>query len=228
MPELTQYVNRVKDLSASPIIILDAGHGGIGFNGNPITKGKGYKHNGLAMHHKDYFCEGWGNRVAANQVAAVAMLYGIHVVRCYDDRADTKLEARVHFANQLYRGLNDTDKKRCVFISLHSDAHDDKTIKGCKIFSNNGTRDLDKRSAVLAKKAKCFIEDMQIPELSRVVLFEVGGLYVLKETEMPAILIERGFHTNQDDVIMLCQTIFIQLIKAAEAMITANKPSWLY
>ncbi len=229
MPELTEYINRVKDLSTSPIVILDAGHGGIYFSGNPVTKGKGFKHSGLPMHHKDYLCEGWGNRIAADQVAAVARLYGVHVSRFYDDIIDTKVEARVHAANKLYQGLSATDKKRCVFISLHSDA-DDKSnaTRGCKIFRNADTRDLDKRSHELAKMAQGFIEAMQIPELTRVGIHTAPNFFVLKHTEMPAILIERGFHTNKDDAVMLCQTIFLQLIKAAEATIAANKPTWLY
>jgi N-acetylmuramoyl-L-alanine amidase len=228
MAELTEYINRIKNLSTSPILILDAGHGGIHFSGNPVTSGKGCNYIGLPMHHKNYFCEGWGNRAAANQFAAVAMLYGVHVERVYSDRTDTPLATRVRTANSIYNSLTATDKKRCVFISLHSDAHSSPDTRGCKIFRNADTRDLDKRSLELAKMAQGFIEAMGIPELTRVGIHTAPNFFVLKHTEMPAILIERGFHTNKDDAVMLCQTIYLQLIKAAEAMITAKKPTWLY
>lgn len=42
-------------------------------------------------------------------------------------------------------------------------------------------------------------------------------LYVLKHTKAPAVLIENGFHTNQDEVSLLKEAAYRQKLAVAEA-----------
>ena len=107
----------------------------------------------------------------------------------YPGLDDTKeLQARCDVANKA--GAN-------LFVSVHCDSFSDAAVSGPRIFYYPGSKS-GQATAI------------RVAELIRVVTGKVStyadaSKYVLKNTAMPAILIECGFMTNAVDLALLCE-----------------------
>lgn len=108
-------------------------------------------------------------------------------------------------------GLANRHPRADVFLSLHCNAAAASAANGAWVIYDDGTRTGDELALEvfreLAKIGGIVDRDAAIevyPDRSP----WVGGreLYVISETEMPAILIELGFMTNGDDLRQLEQT----------------------
>jgi len=94
------------------------------------------------------------------------------------------LESRCNFANAL--GAN-------LFISIHCDAWHQETVKG---ISTHVWRDADSTTKGIASKIHRALTD-RFPDHSNRGL-KSSGFYVLRNTSMPALLIECEFLSNPD------------------------------
>ena len=86
--------------------------------------------------------------------------------------------------------------KADLFISLHCNSAENPHAKGYEVLVYNR----HSRAGEIAEKILLQFSDL--PLLNRGIK-ERKDLYVLKHTRMPAILIELGFISNQDDYIFL-------------------------
>ena len=95
------------------------------------------------------------------------------------------LQRRVSIANKT---------KAVLFVSIHYNSAPSPEAHGIEVFYHGAGR--GKRSEESRKVASCVLKEMidQTKALSRGV--KVGNYHVLRETHMPAILIEGGFITN--------------------------------
>lgn len=98
-----------------------------------------------------------------------------------------------------------------VFISIHCNANKDKTITGSSVLYYPGSED-GKRLAEL-------VQDNLVSRLDSrdIGIIERDDLYVLKGTKCPAILVETGFMSNEEEEKKLNDIEY--QIKAAEAIV---------
>lgn len=118
------------------------------------------------------------------------------VVDCSPGREDNSLQNRCDIANTA---------KADIFISIHFNAMGDKwqsSAEGIETYyhghSNNGKRLADLVHKHLLEGTKMNNRGVQ----SDFVLYD-NGLAVLRETNMPATLVECGFMDNQKDAILM-------------------------
>ena len=140
------------------------------------------------------------NRDVTNRLKTILEQHGIEVLLTCDDEHDIDLKVRCEYAN-----ANNCD----YFISIHANAHKEywTDISGWEIYivGKGG------KAEQLAKS----IHKHSIPVLGlkdRGV--KVENFQVLRDTDMPAVLIEHGFYTNKEECEKLKDGTFRQ--KCAE------------
>lgn len=165
------------------IFLLDPGHGGV-IDGIPQTAGKR-----SPDWEKGILYEGVSNRDLAQRVKSKCEKAGISAVILVPELIDISLKERVKRAN-IY--------KNAIFLSLHSDAFNQEKASGWSAYTYYGQTDSDKVATILykhAKKAKLKLrEDNSDGDPDK-----EANFYVLKNTSMPAVLVESLFMTNKDD-----------------------------
>jgi N-acetylmuramoyl-L-alanine amidase len=160
----------------APIIVLDPGHGG---------------HN-IGARAKQPFCE---EKRLCLQTARLVKQYldqlGYRVLLTRSTDAFIGLPRRVEIARQADCSL---------FVSIHYNSSRNPTAKGIEIFycdneQPKGSASKRLASAVLQRILR------RVPLHSRGV--KKGNFYVIRETDMPAILIEGGFISNPQERALL-------------------------
>lgn len=137
---------------------------------------------------------------------SAAKAAGVEVVETRTDGNEVSLEKRCSIANEA--GVD-------LFVSLHSNAAAGSgwsSARGWKalIYGLNGAR-YAAAKAILAR-----VEGVA-PALRNPPIAAGPTYYVLKNTKAPAILIEHGFHTNQEDTELLKDAAYRQKLAYAEA-----------
>jgi N-acetylmuramoyl-L-alanine amidase len=162
-------------MSEKKLVYLDPGHGGVeNYNGSP---------DGTYKEHE--FTLDMGNRIKAHLERC-----GVSVGMTRTEDVTVPLSERAAMANRA--GAD-------IFVSIHSNASGSNWSNASGLcaytYAAGGTRDM---------LAKAILEQMRA---AGVAIFS-AGLYhskfaVLAQTDMPACLVEYGFHTNKDDVARL-------------------------
>ena len=139
---------------------------------------------------------------------------GVKVIETRPDGQPVTLGERCRISNR-----EDTD----LFVSLHSNAAApvDGTsqwtdAKGweCLVYSNSGDA---------GKAAQAVTEEVgKVADLRSAPIVERPGLYVLHNTDAPAMLIEHGFHTNRDDTEKMLDDDYRQQLAEAEVTGVVN------
>ena len=151
-----------------PIIMLDAGHGGQD-EGAKVHSFKEKKITLATALYTKKFLEQMGYRVILTRGKDIAM----------------SLPRRVAIANKT---------RSAVFVSIHFNASKNTDAKGIEIFYyDSKDSDRAKQSRKLANYILHYVID-QTEANSRGV--KVGNFHVIRETQMPAVLLEGGFVTN--------------------------------
>jgi len=194
------------------MLLLDYGHGGI-LNGKYQTSGKQYHFtSGLSVY------EGVINRQVAIELARLAMQDGHEVIDVLTgkqfninqvENRDIPLATRVSNANK-YKG---------VYISLHADAAGNTSTgsghnaTGGTIYTSIGDTGADKIADSIAKSMAQVVHvrrDLKDNDWDM-----EADFYVLKKTHMPAVLIEMGFFTNEEEARRLLDTVHQQALALA-------------
>jgi N-acetylmuramoyl-L-alanine amidase len=173
-------------------VVLDPGHG-------VETAGK-RSPDGTYFEHEF-------NLDMANRVKAILERHGIGVTMTRSTAKDVSLERRVKVANGI-AGLN-------LFVSLHSNASGDgwTSPDGYGIYTSMAGATAGRNIA--ANKLLARAKEAGI-KLWGSGLFH-DGLYVLKNTVAPAILIEHGFHTNRAEVELLKSSTYRDKLAEVDA-----------
>ena len=196
------------------IVILDAGHGGLDAQGRyttAATTGKFFDHRNTNLNFHDIkgnsiFYEGVNNRILARKLRFYLMQLGISVVTCYDNVIDTPLLARVSFANAIHAANN----KDTIFVSLHSNAGKGK---GWEIYTAVGQTESDTLASFIGSELdkKNMPSGKLIPiraDHSDGDIDKEANFYVIKNTAMPAVLIEHDFFDTLEGAINLNDKAF--------------------
>lgn len=178
-------------------IIIDAGHG-------PETVGK-RSPDGLLREFSF-------NNAVANLVQQYLVEEGLSVFFAHNEQQDVSLVDRTNFANRI---------KVDAFISIHANAY------GTNWNQANGIETYvyptaSKESTALAS----LVQNSLITACNRTNRgIKKANFAVLRETKMPAILIECGFMTNRQEAALLLQKTYRQqCAKAISFAVT----SWAY
>lgn len=159
------------------VVMLDPGHG-------ETTAGKGSPDGSL----KEYEF----NRAVAYKMKTYLEARGIEVLLTVDDNSDTSLSERCEKANS---------SQADIFVSIHANAYGNgsewTTPKGWEIYHFKG-------SALGTRLAQA-ISDANFPQIGiqNRGIKTTENLYVIKNTCIPAILIEHGFFTNIEEIELL-------------------------
>jgi len=173
-------------------VCLDPGHDA-GNLANKSPDGTYYEHE---------FCLDMGKRIQA-----LLERHGVAVTMTRTDGKEVSLAKRCEIANGI-PGLN-------LFVSLHSNAAGSSGWSSASgwseyIYGPGGDREKAAQDILAAVKAA------GITVRSTPIVYD-PGLYVLKHTVAPAVLLEQGFHTNQGDVANLKDAAYRQRLAEAEA-----------
>lgn len=156
-------------------IIIDAGHG-------PNTAGKRSPDGRLREFHF--------NSAVADEVKKRLLLDGHTVIFSHHPEADVPLHERTQLANRL---------KADLFISIHANAAGSgfTGASGIETFIYSQPHADSKRLAEMVQLALC----LSVKRRDRGV--KKADFAVLRDTHMPAVLIECGFMTNREELALL-------------------------
>ena len=186
--DIPRYVNDIKGDDAKVKICIDAGHGS-------NTVGKRSPDGSLREYEF--------NRDVANRLKNILIAHGVEVILTCGDDYDLPLQQRCDIANQ---------NKADYFVSIHANAYgtDWNDARGWEVFVvGKGGR---------AEELAETIHEYSIAELGlkdRGV--KTANFYVLRNTNMPAVLIEHGFYTNKTECALLKDSDFRQKCAIADA-----------
>lgn len=157
--------------SRAPLIVIDPGHGG----GDQGAKVGSVIEKKIAMQTAIYL-----KRYLTQK--------GLRVVLTRSGDQMVSLDKRASIAN----------KTKChLFVSLHFNAHHNTGVQGIEVFYyNKGIQWRKVRSKRIADKVLKEVLG-STKALSRGV--KHGNYHVVRETKMPAILVEGGFITNSEE-----------------------------
>jgi len=174
------------------LYIFDPGHGGL-VDGKYQTAGK----RSPKFSDGRVLFEGVNNRDNVQRIMKSFRENGLECVDVVSSEYDVSLIERVKKANKLSK------ERKCVYISIHSDANGDGVkwdqASGMSVYTSKGQT----RSDIFAS---IVIDSLQEKFLSTIKWRtdktdgdedKEENFYVLKNTDCPAILCELGFHTNE-------------------------------
>lgn len=198
-------------------VYLDAGHGALDENGRYVTApSKQFKHSRGTFHGDGWFYEGVWNRTLVNEVAKKLKGLGIMYKIVSHDYLDFPLKYRVDIANWYHRNY-----KQGIFISTHSNAANGQA-RGFEVYTTRGTTKSDAFAELIWEEAKDLLGDDDIRFRADTADGDHDrerNFYVIKNTVMPAVLIEHLFFDNYEDAQLLMDGLIVD--KFAEMQVRA-------
>ena len=156
---------------AKPLVILDAGHGG--------------SDEGAKVH---FFQE---KKITLSTVLLLKKQLeelGYRVILTRSRDVYIPLHRRVSIANRT---------RAVLFVSLHYNASQSKEAKGIEVFYCSGQDTW--RTQASKKLASSILSQLVSHTQAESRGVKAGNFHVIRETEMPAVLVEAGFITNFDE-----------------------------
>ncbi len=171
------------NISYTPSLIIDAGHGG--------EDGGAISDNGIL--EKDI------NLLISNQTADLLNFLGFDVVKIRDN--DTSLSTDEDTIRS--RKVADMKKRLEIFnssnnniiISIHQNKFAESKYHGTQIFYSPNNIN----SKTLAESIKTTVKALLQPENERECKESDSGIYLLKNTDKPAVIVECGFLSNEEE-----------------------------
>jgi N-acetylmuramoyl-L-alanine amidase len=174
------------------LYIFDPGHGGL-VDGKYQTAGK----RSPKFADGRVLFEGVNNRDNVQRIMKAFRENGLECVDVVDSEYDVSLVERVKKANKLSKD------RKCVYISIHSDANGDgikwDQASGMSVYTSKGQTKSDIFASIVI--------DELYNKFTSTIKWRTNNtdgdkdqeenFYVLKNTDCPAILCELGFHTNE-------------------------------
>lgn len=175
--------------------LLDNGHGGVidgvyqtcpNWTEDPKTWHK------MHVHPWGPLYEGEFNRKVVSKIADLLAFHGITYTIVVPEEEDISLKERVKRANDEYV----TDNS-CIFVSVHGNAFN-TSAKGFEVFTSKGLTRSDAIAEVFAEEVDTMFPSQAMRwDLTDGDKDKEANFYVLKHTNMPAILTENFFFDNE-------------------------------
>lgn len=193
--------------------ILDAGHG----TRTPGKRSPKFPDGSVLM-------EGVNNRDIVERLKLAFKDNDVDFFDCVASDDDISLKTRVDRANALAK------TKKCVYISIHSDAAGDGSnwhpASGMSIYTSKGQTKSDEFAELVINELKAYFKNEVKWRTDNTDgdQDKEENFYVLKETNCPAVLCELGFHTNLEEATKMLTVdfknkvilAFVQAIKKFE------------
>lgn len=195
-------------------VFLDAGHGGLDKAGKYVTApSKQFKHDKGEFHGDGWFYEGVFNRVLTNRVAAKLTNLSVPNIIVSHEYLDISLHYRVDLANWYHRNY-----KKGLFISNHANASSSGRARGFEVYTTRGKTKSDEVATLHYKNVQDLLGDRikYRPERSDGDVDREANFFVIKNTAMPAILVEHLFFDNFDDATLLVDDEIIERFAEAQ------------
>lgn len=187
---------------ALPDIIIDAGHGG--------EDGGAVSDNGII--EKDI------NLAISKDTSDILTFFGFNVImtrkddNALSDNEDTVHERKVSDLNKRLEIFNSSENN--IIISIHQNKFEQPQYYGTQIFySPNNDNSLN-----LAESIKGTVTSLLQPNNERECKPSDSGIFLLKNTQNPAVLVECGFLSNPDE----CSKLITEEYQKNMAFAVAN------
>lgn len=198
-------------------VYLDAGHGALDADGNYVTApNKQFEHESGTFHNGKWFYEGVWNRTLTNRVAAKLERLGINYLIVSHEYVDISLHYRVDTANWHHKNF-----RRGIYISNHSNASGSHNARGFEVYTTPGKT----KSDTLAELVWDHTDDLLGSRIKMRADKSDGDkdkearFFVLRNTAMPAVLVEHLFFDQIDDAKLLMDDEIVE--RFAEAQVRA-------
>ncbi len=180
-------------------VIIDAGHGGFD-PGTQTSDGSVFEKDvnlEIALVMKDVF-EAHGENVIMIRESDMAV--GDNSLNTISQKKKSDINARVDLANSYGDGT--------VYISIHQNAYSDSSESGTQILYGNK----NEQSVVLAKVIHETIKQSLQPDNRREIKEGNSDIFILNNIEIPTVLIECGFLTNEQETEKLVDPEYQRLL----------------
>lgn len=162
--------------SCGYVVVVDPGHGGDDY---------GTHSNGKPTYHEKHL-----NLATAKMLKTYLEQNGITVIMTRKDDVFIALDKRAEFANRM---------KPTLFVSVHYNSAPSKEADGVEVFYYRCEKD-KKRTKESRLLAKAVLDQVILATKANSRGVKNGNFAVIRETKMPAILIEGGFLTNDKEM----------------------------
>ncbi len=170
-------------LEQQPMIVIDAGHGG---------EDGGAEVDGVL--EKDI------NLSIAGKLFEILRLCGCRVteirdedISVYDSDAQTLREKKVSDLKRRAEIANESDNN--ILVSIHQNKFDNSAYSGAQLFYSSNHDD----SRVLAESIRGAITSLLQKDNTRELKPAGSDIYLLDHAEVPAVIVECGFLSNQEE-----------------------------
>ena len=175
--------------------ILDNGHGGI-IDGVYQTSGK----RSPKWEDGTQLFEGEFNRAVVKRIVKLCEKAGIECINLVDTEKDLSLRWRTDKANDIYRERQQSDGKKCIYVSVHANGFSKESAHGWSVYTTVGETKSDKIAQVLHEKAKAEFATHKMRMDNRDGdADKESNFWVLRKVVMPSILSENFFMTNREE-----------------------------
>ena len=170
------------------LIVLDPGHGGHDAGTQSISKPR-YQEKSL-------------NLVTAQFTKEFLQQLGYQVVMTREDDRFISLDKRAKIANE---------QKPNLFVSIHYNAAPSAEAQGIEVFYYQ-SKDAKTRTAESKRLAQAVLKNVLSQTQAKSRGVKSGNYAVIRETTMPAILVEGGFVTNEAELQKLKDPTYLKQI----------------
>ncbi len=200
------YTKNLSLNTIKPLIIIDAGHGGLDLSGQYVTHpDKRFEHMGTQVN------EGVLNRAIAHLLSFRLDLFNTPncIVSSSEAGTELSLKYRCEVANYAAKKHHEKTGGKAILISIHHNYFKNTKVRGFEVFSYYGKKEssaeISKAADYIAhycglKYANTFAKSIVRRNTgSKDLFFKKENFKILRETSMPALLFEFGFMSNAGD-----------------------------
>lgn len=194
-PRVTRDKDRTIAVADAPVkkinrglIVIDPGHGG--------------EDDGTKSLIKPIFLEKYLNLTTAKYLAAYLEQMGYQTIMTRYDDTFIPLKARAQFANE---------RRPLLFVSVHYNAATSAQAQGVEVFYYK-SEDNKSRTHTSKSLASSILGEVLLLTGAPSRGVKHGNYAVIRETDMPAVLIEGGFLTNTEEYLKLKQVDYLKKV----------------
>ncbi len=183
---------------AFPIVVIDPGHGG--------RDGGASSASGTL--EKDI------NLQLGKLLERISTAYGLECImtRQSDEMLGSELPGNKKKMKDLKSRVNTANSVGdCVFISIHQNKFPQKKYKGLQVYYSRNSSDSKPLAQGMQQNVRQYVQ----PDNDRVIKQASSNIYVLDNVRCPAVLIECGFLSNDEEARLLCDRDYQKKLTAA-------------
>ena len=177
-----------------PVIVIDAGHGGE--DGGASANGLLEKDINLsiALKLRDILTAGGYKTVMVRE----------EYVSVYDSAEGTVRQRKVSDLKNRVEMINES--KNNILVSIHQNKFEQSKYFGTQIFYSKNNA----KSAVLAEELRKSVTGLLQPDNKRELKQADSSIYILDKAEVPAVIVECGFLSNEEEAKKLADADYQQ------------------